>query len=149
MRIVRGERALSSTFATVILLFVTIVAAAATAYYISGIAGTYAGYEMFEIKNIYALKETTCWNITIEVVNSGSIDTTLISVYINDRLIEDYSPQIICTQITEGEGLTLKSGQEVILYIQVPSSLYTSGTFLNLKLHSAGGMDYIKLIELT
>ena len=59
------------------------------------------------------------------------------------------------------EGITMVSGlkQEVYVYIishtfvtpdWIPTLItFTSGTTLNVKLHSASGMDYIKLVQLT
>jgi hypothetical protein len=53
-------------------------------------------------------------------------------------------------------GVTLIPGQSTTIYVYVdtPPSAVTalaslsSGTTVNIKLHSAGGMDYIKLIKL-
>lgn len=49
-------------------------------------------------------------------------------------------------------GVTIDSGQEVMINIivrlQDVNYSFSSGTTLNMKLHSAGGMDYIKLVEL-
>lgn len=144
----KKERAISSALSAIILFAVTLIAAAAAAFWMSGIAGTYAEFEMFEIESAYAPKEATCWNITLGVRNLGSSDVTLINAFINNKLIGDYSPVINCTQITSGVGLTIKSGQQVIVYMQVPLSLFSSGTTLNVKLHSVGGIDNTKFVEL-
>lgn len=151
MRTLKDKRAVSPVIATVVLVAVAITVAVAVAYWMGGIAAMYTKFEKVEIQSAYAPKEATCWNITLVLKNTGSANATLNNVFINNKPIDQYSPTINCTQVTSGTGLTIASGQQVTLYIQVPLTglTFTSGTTLNVKLHSAGGMDYIKLVELT
>ena len=116
---------------------------------LDGLAGEYTKFEKVDILSAYAPLTATCWNMTLVLKNTGWAEATLINAYINNKPIGEYTPTINCPQITTGGGLTISSGEQVTLYIEVPLSLFTSGTTLNVKLHSAGGMDYIKLVELT
>jgi len=163
MRTLKDKRAVSPVIATVILVAVAITVAVAVAYWMGGIAGMYTKFEKVEIQSAYAPLEnatgTPYWNITLVLKNTGSADATLIGAYVNNRPISAYSPAILWYYSTDTEsyspvdtesGLTVSSGHEVTVYLIVYQSTgFTSGTTLNVKLHSAGGMDYIKLVELT
>ena len=92
------------------------------------------------------------WMITLELKNSGTSTATLIGVFINDKPIDQ--TDIVCTQIDQANDakLPIESGTSVTVAItidDVPAVTYSSGTTLNIKLHSAAGMDYIRLVQLS
>jgi len=60
------------------------------------------------------------------------------------------TPESIVTDIA-ATGLSLDAGEsaDVQIWIDLGYATLSSGTTVNVKLHSAGGMDYIKLIRLT
>ncbi len=168
MRTLKDKRAVSPVIATVILVAVAITVAVAVAYWMGGIAGMYTKFEKVEIQSAYAPLNTTAssdysssnggWNITLCLKNTGSAEATLINAYVNNKPIDTYSPPITwyytddehptLTSIPE-DGVSIGSGEEITIYLLVDRTLFSSGTTLNVKLHSAGGMDYIKLVELT
>jgi len=101
------------------------------------------------------------WRITIKLKNTGSAPSTITSCFINEKPMEEYSVGSITWQyldetgapatITE-DGVTLESGTSKTIYVNIiknPDITFTSGTTINVKLHSAGGMDYIRLIQLS
>ncbi len=158
MRTLKDKRAVSPVIATVILVAVAITVAVAVAYWMGGIAGMYTKFEKVEIQSAYAPKNADGdWNITLVLKNTGSANATLINAYVNNKPIDYYSPAITWYYSTATQnytavpssGLTIGSGQQVTVYLIVDSTLFSSGTTLNVKLHSAGGMDYVKLVELT
>lgn len=58
--------------------------------------------------------------------------------------------------LTDATSLSLDSGDTATLYILIygdktgtPSGLFSSGTTVNIKFHSANGYDYPKLVQLT
>lgn len=155
MRIKKG---VSPVIATVILVAVAITVAVAVAYWMSGISAQYTSFEKVEIQSAYATYDDTPlaekWIITMDLKNTGSADATLISVFINDKPIDQTN--ILCPQIDPDPAveakLPIESGTSVTVTItinDVAAVPYTSGTTLNIKLHSAAGMDYIKLVKLT
>jgi len=169
----RKRRAVSPVIATVILVAVTIMVAVAVSYWMSGIAGQYTSFEKVEIQSAYATWDgTNTWTITLQLKNTGSAEAMLISAFVNDKPVpegyavlvgETVKNYITCTEIdpkaTTPKALLIKSGESktVHLIIEIdpgtterdPVHTFTSGTTLNIKLHSAGGMDYIKLVRLT
>ena len=165
--ILRNKRAISPVIATVILVAVAISVAVAVAYWMGGIAGMYTKFEKIEIQSAYAPLNTTaspspitgrCWNITMILKNTGSADATLISAYVNNKPLDQFTPRVLWYswdgtgagyQVVPTSGVTIVSGRQITTYLLVDTDLFTSGTTLNMKLHSAGGMDYIKLVELT
>ena len=162
------RRAVSPVIATVILVAVTITVAVAVAYWMSGIAGQYTQFEKVEIKSAYSKRVDDAgafagWNISLTLQNTGSADSTLTQVFINELPVDDYGVTGFGTTggnpVPSGEtgasfgveGLTLESGQSAGVYILIGKDVrkLSAGTTVNVKIHSAGGMDYIKLVKLT
>ena len=170
------RRAVSPVIATVILVAVAITVSVGVSYWMSSIAGQYTAFEKVEIQSGYATKtvagtaavlgdnpattpevETDFvitpatdaeWKITIKLKNTGSAPSTITSCFINEKPIEEYAGAITMTPIE----VTLESGETDALYIDIVQTTdvtFTSGTTVNVKLHSASGMDYIKLIRLS
>jgi flagellin-like protein len=153
-----GKRGISPVIATVILVAVTITIAVAVAFWMGGIAGQYTKFEKIEIQSVVCKKYSgKSWNITMMIKNSGTAQATLTNIFINDRDVANYSyPHIsenrsIATNMTK--MFTIDTGQVKYITIWIgilypPESPLSSGTTVNIKIHSAGGMDYIKLVEL-
>ena len=152
------KKALSPVISTVILVAVAITVAVAVAYWMSGIAGQYTKFEKIEIQSAWSEYDDTIpssefWTITLELKNSGTADAMLISVFINNKPIDqaDIRCGMIDPDAVPPAKLLIESGSSVTVLIEiddVAAITYTSGTTLNIKLHSAAGMDYIRLVEL-
>jgi len=168
-KIPRKRRAVSPVIATVVLVAVTITVAVAVSYWMSGIASQYTQFEKVEIKSAYSKRvEITAgtfsgWNISLTLQNTGSADSTLTQVFINELPVDKYGITTFltssATEVGLGEigvsflatGLTLESGQSAAFYILIDKDVgyLSAGTTVNVKIHSAGGMDYIRLVQLT
>jgi len=168
VRTIRSRRAVSPVIATVILVAVAITVAVAVAYWMGGIAGQYTQFEKVEIQSAWSEKNTVdeYWEIHLELKNTGSAPSTLNRVFVNEVPLNStgysssFTPATDLNSATrigvnfDSTGLTIKSGDSatVIIYISYASGerfgKLSSGTTINIKLHSAGGMDYIKLVEL-
>ena len=161
--------AVSPVIATVILVAVAITVAVAVSYWMAGISSQYTSFEKVEILSGVCVKmddglipPNYYWNITIKLKNTGTAPATLLSVFVNDVEVTVYG--VITPDFTAGtgahddkavtdmiEGITIESGASEIVNILIDYEKYkslTSGTTTNIKIHSAGGMDYIKLVEL-
>lgn len=165
----RNRKAVSPVIATVILVAVAITVSVAVSYWMSGIAGQYTGFEKVEIQggvcNYKTYGTTDCWEIIVQLKNSGTKAATLTDVFVND--VE--TNYILTSQIPgttgnsalldpdpaatiPGEPLYLESGVTGIVTVWVVDDIYqklSAGTTVNIKIHSASGMDYIKLVQLT
>ena len=155
MRTIRSRRAVSPVIATVILVAVAITVAVAVAYWMGGIAGQYTKFEKVEIQSAVCTWDltNTTWTIKMKLKNTGTATATLISVFINDLEVENYAVDhsIIgetTTNMTTATSMTSGEDKIVIVYIASGYSTLSPGTTVNIKYHSAGGMDYIKLVEL-
>ena len=169
----KKRRAVSPVIATVILVAVAITVAVGVSYWMSGIAGQYTSFEKVEIQSGYATIITTAgtnvgdWILHLELKNTGSATSTLIRVFVNDVPIDplnygfvidgttpdDLGAALMATDMPKdststGGTLPIESGQPATVEVYIDSTLFSSGTTLNIKIHSAGGMDYIKLIRL-
>jgi flagellin-like protein len=151
------RRAVSPVIATVILVAVAITVAVAVAYWMGGIAGTFTEFEQVEIQSAVCVADGTngCWNITMKLKNTGTATTTLIGCFLNEIEVDDYTgtfpPAANTTGTDMTDDLTIESGATAIINIYVDDGWgapVTSGTTVNVKLHSAGGMDYIRLVGL-
>jgi len=164
MRKIRSRKAVSPVIATVILVAVAITVAVAVAYWMGGISGQYTKFEKVEISTAYSTKTTgSGWLITLSIKNSGTADSTINTVFVNDRPLNGtaygqsgFPPGTgdrIYTDIATA-GTTYNSGQSGTVQVWIWNDgtngygYLSSGTTVNVKLHSAGGMDYIRLVEL-
>jgi flagellin-like protein len=177
-RLLKSRKALSPVIATVILVSVTIVVAVSVAYWMGSIAGTYTRFEKVEIPTAYSNKvddwtgDPNCpsswssdggsgWNVTFVLKNSGSADATIDNVFINGKPYEQFANATVRWYDATGPqlspiSLTVNAGAEVTIEILVRAGLdesqditFSSGTALDIKLHSAAGKEYPKLLELT
>ena len=149
---------MSPVIATVILVAVAITVAVAVAYWMGGIAGQYTKFEKVEIQTAVCRKLGTSpneyWNVTLKLKNTGTGTATLIGVFINNIEVDDYNATAYVddqavTSMLETE--TISSGSTTQINVLIDYDNYktlSSGTTVNIKLHSAGGMDYPKLVEL-
>jgi len=176
-RLLRSKRALSPVIATVILVSVTIVVAVSVAYWMGSIAGTYTRFEKVEIPTAYSNKVDdwtgdyavsppdweanggSGWNITVVLKNSGTADATIDDIFINGKPYQQFvnatvrwydSGVATLTPIS----LTVNAGGTATIEILVRAGpdpqgvTFSSGTALDIKLHTAAGKEYPKLIDL-
>ena len=167
--ILYSRRAVSPVIATVVLVAVAITVAVAVAYWMSGIASQYTKCEKVEIQSAWSEKNVACdcWEITLELKNTGSAASTTIRCFINDIPVNEtgYNPSFdpsihfnssvrVGVSFDEDAGLTLDSGEENTIKIYIsydPACKFealSSGTSITVRLHSSGGMDYVKIVEL-
>jgi len=167
MTFMRERKAISPVIATVILVAVAITVAVGVSYWMGGISSQYTQFEKVEIQTGYATYDTVndIWTITMAIKNSGSAQATINMVFLNDVPADSTTGyHVTAVNVTANEwgtsipstGTVLKAGEQATVYVYVcyPCSGVpeltglSSGTTINVKLHSAGGMDYIKLIRL-
>jgi len=160
----KDRKAISPVIATVILVAVAITIAVAVAYWMGGISSQYTKFEKVEIQSAQCEKDTSgfFWTITLSLKNSGSATATLNNVYVNDKVASysasaPSSPSAPVTTLTADLDSThensIPSGRSATVQIWVGTgwpvgAALTSGTTIDIKMHSAGGMDYIKLVQL-
>jgi len=138
----------------VILVAVAITVSVAVAYWMGGIAGQYTKFEKVEIQSAIVTKGVGNgnWTIQLKVKNTGTAVATLISSFVNNIEVDYYGLTAAGTgEITTNQTIStsIPSGASFVINIYVNNFGYlSSGTTVNIKLHSAGGMDYIKLVEL-
>jgi len=155
VRKIRSRKAVSPVIATVILVAVAITVAVAVSYWMGGITSQYTTFEKVEIQSgVCAWNGTdTSWKITLKLKNSGTATSTLNSLFINDLEATVYdqdsaSASAVSTNMTTSETITSGNNVKINIYVDQGYETLSSGTTVNIKVHSAGGMDYIKLIEL-
>lgn len=121
---------------------------------------TYTKFEKVEIQSGVCVKSgatgSEYWNITLKMKNTGTAASTLIGCFINEVEVDGYNYNTAGgadgeAHTTMTDSFTINSGVTAYISIIIDYDNYkslSSGTTVNIKIHSAGGMDYIKLIEL-
>ena len=119
---------------------------------------TYTKFEKVEIMTAYSQynSASSFWTITLSVKNSGTDQARITNVYLNDVPCSSENYYLTTAPMNSfgtdipSEGYILGSGESAtfMIFIDKGYSMLSSGTTINIKLHSAGGMDYIKLVEL-
>ncbi len=155
------RKAVSPVIATVILVAVAITVAVAVSYWMSGISSQYTQFEKVEIQSGVCTVPTPPgdeWAIKIKLKNTGTSTATLNGLFINDLEVNTYAVSAAgdteaATNMTTSTQITSGATKIIMVYIDgadgtTPWQTVSSGTTVNIKVHSAGGMDYIKLMEL-
>ena len=99
------------------------------------------------------------WNVYIELKNTGSADATIDNIFLNEKPLNDYPIDNIKLFVSVDTGLpedlsdisipvTKGSSEKVIVWIQRGTEGCSSGTRIDLKLHSAGGYNYPAQVKL-
>lgn len=160
MRKIKSRKAVSPVIATVILVAVAITVAVAVSYWMSGISSQYTKFEKIEIQSGICVWDSAndLWDIKVKMKNTGTAASSLIGVFINEIEVDDYNNTdpgegAAVTNMNTTTTITSGSVKEIHIYIDGPGGgnewqTVSAGTTVNIKIHSAGGMDYIKLIEL-
>jgi flagellin-like protein len=158
----KNRKAVSPVIATVILVAVAITISVAVAYWMGGISSQYTKFEKVEVSSAVCdwSSANNRWTITLNLKNTGTSTTTITNAYINDRDVTTYGGVMptngnASTDIA-ATGKTIASGGSATIQLFIDHSTGATGTFasltagttINLKFHSAGGMDYLKLVEL-
>ncbi len=149
------RKGVSPVIATVILVAVTITVAVAVAYWMSGIAGQYTSFEKIEIQSATITPLTNSWEVLVKLKNTGTKTSTLISVFVNEEeaFWDTAAPGATTATITSSINATtpeqILSGATGTVNVWIGTNgTLSSGTTVNIKIHSAGGMDYPKLVQL-
>jgi len=153
---VRSQRAVSPVIATVILVAIAITISVAVAYWMGGISGTFTKFEQIEIQNgVCTIDGSSNWAIAITLKNTGTASATLTNVFVNDVEVSVYGAAVptagaITTSLVTATPVSMSSGETITItvWIGVGYETLSSGTMVNVKIHSSGGMDFFKLIEL-
>jgi flagellin-like protein len=152
----RSRKAVSPVIATVILVAVAITVAVAVAYWMGGISGQYTKFEKVEVKSAVCTQDSYGnWVVAVTLKNSGTATSTLETVYVNNAVCSNGTTpgsalDTLTTDLSYSDAYQLTSGEEQSFNVWVGATYGTlsSGTTVNVKIHSAGGMDYPKLVEL-
>jgi flagellin-like protein len=154
----KNRKAISPVIATVILVAVAITIAVAVSYWMSGISSSYTKFEKVEIQTAACTQDGDGnWIVAITLKNSGTATATMMNVFVNDVECSAYGAAApvaavatLTTELTTATPWSLNSGESDTfdLYVGANYGSLSSGTTINVKIHSAGGMDYIKLVEL-
>lgn len=144
-----NRKAISPVISTIIIVAVAIAIAIAVAFWLGGITSIFTRFEKLEIPTAYAKKsDTTEWEITLYVNNTGTTDTSVTLILINGIDSNEYNFALetgttLPISIKTGEGTTIK------FTISPDANFsFSSGQSVTITLHTSGGQDYPKTVVL-
>ena len=161
----RRTKAVSPIIATIILLAIVVTTSFGVVYWMGGITSQYAKIERIELADSSVSSkgggDVTTWTIVINLKNTGTSPVIITDTYLNDRPLakigatERQNPAAgngcwyaACSTVPSGSSasfvMVVKNGGN-----GQPFTSLSSGIFVNLKLQSAGGMNYLRLLELS
>jgi flagellin-like protein len=152
------RRGISPVIATVIIVAVTIAVAIAVAFWMTGIVGLFTGFEQVQIVSaIPTFDSKKGFNITLTVKNTGTSPASPDNILINGQPFG--SPIKVywnssSTEWNSGTTQTLPPGSTAVIYIKFDDNTswaggrLTHGTSVEVKIHTASGKEYSKLIVL-
>ena len=144
-------KAISPVIATVILVAVTIAVAIAVALWMSGMVGALTGIERLDIVEKYATANAQGWTVYLKVKNTGTRDTTITNVFINDKPITAYTNiSVSANNTTYPENITARNitesigaGKELYVAIRISKEAgFASGQMVTITLQSGSGGTY-------
>lgn len=137
-----------------IILATTITVSVAVAIWMGGISTTYTKFEKVQIVSAVCTKNAGNWTLSFNLKNTGTSTSTLIEVFVNEVEVDVYClgavPGSWTTNMTKSQPLVSGASTFIEVYIsgtKAGSSL-SLGTIVNIRFHSAGGMDYVSMLEL-
>ena len=152
----RARRAVAPVIAAVIMLAVGITISVAIAFWISGIAEQQAKFEKIEIQSSACTWNATgtYWKIQLKAKNTGTTTSTLINAFVNDAEIQNYDVDGVVageTSTNMTTSMSVSSGASVVVNVYISQGYIslTVGTTVSVELHSAFGIDYPILVQLS
>jgi len=151
------SKGISPVIATVIIVAVAIAIAIAVAFWLTGIVGIFTGrVEQLEIVSARAEYDgdQQSYTITVIVKNSGTSPATIDGVFITPSSVAG-SATASCSvgssapsinDVNTGSDCKVDPGSSVTVTISGISG--SAGQSVEVKLHSAGGKEYPKLVVL-
>ena len=159
-----NNRGISPVIATVIIVAVAIAIAIAVAFWMTGIVGLFTGFEELQISSAYAdtLNNNDQFVIHLQVKNTGTSAATIDNIFINGRPFDDTTFEIkygkSTGQLTEDllPNGTISVSPGSTVYIDITFDVGADwgdgklghGVSVEVKLHTASGKEYPKLIVL-
>lgn len=153
-RRMRSRRGMTDVMKTIIFVVVTVNFAVSVSYLMTNIASDRIALEKVDVFSQRCDWDAPNdrWDITIQIRNIGTKDITLIGMYVNGFEVDNYDRSDPGEGETSTDMLqtqTIRCGvtHTIHLYIDGPGGgdgwrTLSSGTSINVKIHTASGMDY-------
>ncbi len=146
-------KAVSIMIMTMIIVGIVITVSIGLALWASNIAKLHERDDRLEIKHSYVERFGENYLGYIIVRNSGSMEVSIDSVFINSRVYENYSLEASIENDTvsigdKPETILLKPSSQTTIYILLPIENYKPGSLIGIKIHTSTGIDYPTILKL-
>ena len=151
-----NNKGISPVIATVIIVAVAIAVSIAVAFWMTGIVGLFTGFEQVQITSAYATKDNNgVFTIHLKLKNTGTSDATIDGVFINGKPFDEVSSTTTITVSIDNSAFTssdfqktIGAGSTVNAKIIIGAGIFSSGQSIEVKIHTASGKEYPKLVVL-
>jgi FlaG/FlaF family flagellin (archaellin) len=147
----RNLKAVSPVISTIIIVAIAIVMSIAVAYWMLGIGGSFTRFEKLEFVSGYISNSNSTWfDITVTLKNTGSADATLDLVFLNAKPYTAYVDDSNVT-VTYAGDTTLNPGDSINAVISLKrgtTTVWKSGMSVEVMIQSVAGRQYPKTINL-
>ncbi|WP_448577394.1 DUF4352 domain-containing protein [Thermosphaera sp.] len=143
-------KAISPVIATVIIVAVAIAISIAVALWLTGIVGGFTAVENLQITYAYANKIGNEWLVTLQVENKGTGTATIDEIFINGVPIRTKNTTYLSisdTSIPAGGKANINITLNTDLH-ELTGLTFSSGQQIEIKLHTASGKEYPKMVTL-
>ncbi|MEM3046973.1 MAG: archaellin/type IV pilin N-terminal domain-containing protein [Candidatus Bathyarchaeia archaeon] len=159
----QDRKAISPVISTIIIVAIAIAIAIAVAYWMVGITGGFTRFEKLDVTTIYAdawTNNTSGYNITLSMKNSGQVAITFDRILINgkpavttDGTTGAYGANVVAELVSGGTSWnsTLNPGESRTIRIlcnSSASSTFSSGVSIEVALMTRSGNSYPKSVTL-
>ena len=158
------RRGISPVIATVIIVAVAIAISIAVAFWMTGIVGLFTGFEQVQVTSAYAQYSSSdnAFTITLTVKNTGTSAASIDNVFLNGisalsasgTITVHWSGPATSQDWSSGTSFSLGPGREATITITFDDDTdwgngrLTHGVSVEVKLHTASGKEYPKLVVL-
>ena len=156
-KILRDERGISPVISTVIIVAVAIAVAMAVAFWRTGVVGIFTG-QVEQVQIVAAIPEALesgeyTHRIKVTIKNAGTTTVTIDGVFVSPTSLEgkwnyttlDLDNAEDVNKIADNT-LKIKPGETKLITVYVNGT--TAGQSIEIKLHSASGKEYPKMVTL-
>lgn len=157
----KARKAVSPTVASIILIGTALLLALTVSSLSREIAFSNVKVEVIEYSYIYSTTNpglgNARWKIVFYVFNRGTTTVELTDVFVNDKIIDEYG-LIHGETLSRGdslgtsllmEGLQLKNGEGVELYVWIGDKMFSSRTIIVISMNPINNVILSKSVKLS
>ena len=155
-KILRDERGISPVISTVIIVAVAIAVAMAVAFWMTGVVGIFTG-QVEQVQIVAAIPEALSGEyshrVKVTIKNAGTTTVTIDGVFVSPTELQggwnatNGGPNLPLNEIVPtNQTVKIQPGNTLTITVYIKGA--SAGQSIEIKLHSASGKEYPKMVTL-